>query len=68
MFYQSGITACQVHGRTRYHLQNALLLDHSVCDVLNKKRFVVVGIVLGILVVAAFFVGSPMFGNFDQGY
>lgn len=33
---------------------------------MDKKRFAVVGVVLGILVTAAFFIGSPMFGNFDQ--
>ena len=31
-----------------------------------QQRFAVVGVVLGILVTAAFFIGSPMFGNFDQ--
>lgn len=33
---------------------------------MDKKRFAIVGVVLGILVTAAFFIGSPMFGNFDQ--
>lgn len=33
---------------------------------MNKKRFAMVGVVLGILLAMAFFVGSPMFGNFDQ--
>lgn len=32
----------------------------------NRKRFVVVGAVLAILISIAFFIGSPMFGNFDQ--
>jgi hypothetical protein len=32
-----------------------------------NKRFIVVGIALGILVSIAFFVGSPMFGGFDLG-
>lgn len=32
---------------------------------MDKKRFIVVGVLLGIIVVAAFFMGSPMFGNFD---
>lgn len=32
----------------------------------NRKRFVVVGVVLTILISIAFFIGSPMFGNFDQ--
>lgn len=31
-----------------------------------NKRFIIIGIVLGSIIVAAFFVGSPMFGNFDQ--
>jgi len=30
-----------------------------------NKRFVIVGIVLGIVVVAAVLIGSPMFGGFD---
>ena len=33
---------------------------------MNKRRFAIVGVVLGILVTVAFFIGSPMFGNFDQ--
>ena len=32
----------------------------------NRKRFVIVGAVLAILISIAFFMGSPMFGNFDQ--
>jgi|TARA_B100000809_G_C14781368_1_gene403092 hypothetical protein len=32
-----------------------------------NKRFIIVGIALGILVSIAFFVGSPMFGGFDLG-
>ena len=32
-----------------------------------NKRFIVVGIALGIIVSIAFFVGSPMFGGFDLG-
>ena len=32
----------------------------------NRKRFVMVGVVLAILISIAFFIGSPMFGNFDQ--
>jgi|TARA_Y100000780_G_scaffold100660_1_gene91281 hypothetical protein len=32
-----------------------------------NKRFIVVGIALGILISIAFFVGSPMFGGFDIG-
>lgn len=32
----------------------------------NRKRFVMVGAVLAILISIAFFMGSPMFGNFDQ--
>jgi len=32
-----------------------------------NKRFIVVGIALGILISIAFFVGSPMFGSFDIG-
>ena len=31
------------------------------------KRFIVVGIALGIRISIAFFVGSPMFGGFDLG-
>ncbi len=31
-----------------------------------NQRFVIVGIVLAIAVTAAFFIGSPMFGNFDM--
>ncbi|KFM19970.1 hypothetical protein AAA799P11_00274 [Marine Group I thaumarchaeote SCGC AAA799-P11] len=30
-----------------------------------NKRFVIVGIVLGIVVIAAVLIGSPMFGGFD---
>lgn len=33
---------------------------------MSKKRFVVVGVVLGVIITVAFFIGSPMFGNFDQ--
>ena len=32
----------------------------------NKKRFIIVGILLGVILTFAFFIGSPMFGNFDQ--
>ena len=32
-----------------------------------NKRFIVVGLALGILISIAFFVGSPMFGGFDLG-
>jgi hypothetical protein len=32
-----------------------------------NKRFIAVGIALGIIVSIAFFVGSPMFGGFDLG-
>ena len=32
-----------------------------------NKRFIVVGLALGILISMAFFVGSPMFGGFDLG-
>ena len=32
----------------------------------NKKRFAMVGALLAILISFAFFMGSPMFGNFDQ--
>ena len=32
----------------------------------NRKRFVMVGALLAILISIAFFIGSPMFGNFDQ--
>lgn len=32
----------------------------------NRKRFVIVGALLAILISIAFFIGSPMFGNFDQ--
>ncbi len=32
----------------------------------NRKRFVIVGALLAILISIAFFMGSPMFGNFDQ--
>ena len=32
-----------------------------------NKRFIVVGIALGILISIAFFVGAPMFGGFDLG-
>lgn len=31
-----------------------------------NKRFVIVGIVLGIVVVTAVLIGSPMFGGFDS--
>jgi hypothetical protein len=31
-----------------------------------NKRFIIVGIVLGIAVGIAFFLGSPMFGGFDM--
>jgi len=31
-----------------------------------NKRFIIVGIVLGIAVAIAFFFGSPMFGGFDK--
>jgi len=31
-----------------------------------NKRFIIVGIVLGVLVVIAVIAGSPMFGGFDQ--
>ena len=31
-----------------------------------NKRFIVVGIGLAIIVVAAVLIGSPMFGGFDQ--
>lgn len=30
-----------------------------------NKRFIVVGVVLGLIVVAAVLIGSPMFGGFD---
>ena len=30
-----------------------------------NKRFVVVGAILGMIVVAAFLLGSPMFGGYD---
>lgn len=30
-----------------------------------NKRFIIVGIVLGIAVIFAFFSGSPMFGGYD---
>ena len=33
---------------------------------LDKMRFAIVGVILGAIVTLAFFVGSPMFGNFDQ--
>lgn len=32
----------------------------------EKRRFIIVGILLAAVVTLAFFVGSPMFGNFDQ--
>lgn len=32
---------------------------------MNKKRFIVVGVLLGVIITAAFFMGSPLFGNFD---
>lgn len=32
----------------------------------NRKRFIIVGAALAILISMAFFMGSPMFGNFDQ--
>lgn len=30
-----------------------------------NKRFIIIGIILGVIVTAAFFVGSPMFLGFD---
>ena len=34
--------------------------------VVRKKRFIIVGVVLGIIVTFAVLVGSPMFGGFDM--
>ena len=31
-----------------------------------NKRFIIVGVVLGIVIVAAVLIGSPMFGGFDS--
>ena len=31
-----------------------------------NKRFIIVGVALGIIVVAAVLIGSPMFGGFDS--
>jgi hypothetical protein len=31
-----------------------------------NKRLVIVGIVLGVIITLAFFMGSPMFGGFDS--
>ena len=33
---------------------------------MNKTRFMVVGVLLGTLITIALFVGSPIFGGFDQ--
>lgn len=33
---------------------------------MNKRRFIIVGVLLGTIITVAFFMGSPMFGNFDQ--
>jgi hypothetical protein len=30
-----------------------------------NKRFIIIGIILGVIVAAAFYVGSPMFLGFD---